>query len=80
MFNRLSLFLDRMIFFSTENVIFFVFLNENICCGAHLNRLIEMLPMSTHNVCFHQEIRILDIWMAPLFRDVLSSYIIMKLL
>ena len=34
-------------------VIVFLFLHENICCGTHQKRLAKALLMSTHNICFH---------------------------
>ena len=37
-------------------VIFFLFLNKNICCGYSLETpqgVKEVLLMSTHNVCFY---------------------------
>ena len=33
-------------------LIFLSFLHEHICCGAHWKHLDEMLPISTHNICF----------------------------
>ena len=38
-------------------------MSENICCGYSLEvpRLIEALLMSTHNICFHGEIRKISI-------------------
>ena len=38
--------------------IFFLFHNRNIFCGAHRKRLNETLPMSTHNKCFYEEMKI----------------------
>ena len=38
-------------------IIFFIFLYENICCGYSLEASLEALIMSTHNICFHGEIR-----------------------
>ena len=37
-------------------LITFLFLDGKTCCGAHLNRLIETISMSTHNMCFRREI------------------------
>ena len=32
--------------------IFFLFFHENICCGYSLKRLVEVLLMGTHSICF----------------------------
>ena len=32
--------------------IFLLFLNENICCDPHLNRLIKTVLMKGYNICF----------------------------
>ena len=46
---------------SGYQVISFLFLDENICCGYTLEGLAEALLMSTHNICFCQEIRKIQI-------------------
>ena len=38
--------------------IFLSILSSNICFGAQMNRLIEMVLLSTHNICFGLEISI----------------------
>ena len=43
--------------FNQKVLMFFIFLHKNICCGTHLKCLTEALLMSTHNICFHGEIR-----------------------
>ena len=42
-------------FFNRKEVIFF--LTKNIYCGTHQKHLAEVLLMSTHNICFHGEIK-----------------------
>ena len=54
--------------------IFFTFLYKNIGCGTHWKRLIEMLPMSTNNICFRGEIRKTAIWVSFLNR-VMVAYV-----
>ena len=61
-------------FFNQKMPIFHLFLDENICCGAHWNRLNETVQMSTNNICYSGETRILDIWTHPSSRadDLIS--------
>ena len=44
-------------FFIQKVLIFFLYLLINICCGTHKKCFIEVLLMSTHNICFCWEIR-----------------------
>ena len=39
-------------FFNKKVLIFILFLHKNICCGNHKKRLVEVLQMSTYNICF----------------------------
>ena len=43
--------------FNRKVLIFFLFLHINTYCGTHYKRLAESFLMSTHNICFHGEIR-----------------------
>ena len=54
--------------FQPKISIFFLFLDKNICYGYSL----EVLLMSTHNICFRREIRKLFIWYPLLSRPMMS--------
>ena len=41
-----------LIFSSKLTIIYLLFSREYICCDAYMKCLIEMFPMSTHNICF----------------------------
>ena len=57
-------------------LIFLSVLHGNIHCGAHRKRLIETLPMSTHNICFRQEIRKIMTLIPLLTWDMPECYIV----
>ena len=45
----------NMVFVDNSEIVFFQFsIKKNICCGYSLG---EVLLMSTHNICFYDEIR-----------------------
>ena len=50
-----------------------IFVLENICCGTHWMPLIEMLPISMHNICFHGWIRRVSDLKCLLSRVVLTQ-------
>ena len=47
----------------SREIIFFLFLHENICCGTHQKLLPEVLLMSTHNIYFCAEINKISIFL-----------------
>ena len=49
--------LDKMLFFNTKVLIFFLFLHENMLYVLNRSASMRTLLMSTHNICFHGEIR-----------------------
>ena len=53
---KVSIAPNKMLF-SAKKYYFFLFLHKNICSGYSIEALIEALLMSTHNICFHGEIR-----------------------
>ena len=54
---------DKVLFFQPKNINIFLFLHENICCGTYDKALL----LSTHNICFHTEIRKNIFLLLPLF-------------
>ena len=48
---------DRALFFSQKVLSVLLLLCKNKCCGTHQKYLIEVLPMSTHNIYCHGEVR-----------------------
>ena len=55
-------------------VIFLLFHHETFFLSAHQKCLINTLPMSTHNICFHVEIRKLVIRVFLLFIAIESYF------
>ena len=52
-----SIAIDMVLFSSGKVLISFLFLHENICFGYSLEAPRRGASMSTHNICFHGEIR-----------------------
>ena len=48
---------SKVLLFNQKVLIFFLFLHECICCGYSLEAPCRGILMSTHNICFHEEIR-----------------------
>ena len=59
--------------FNPKVLIFFLFLNENMTVVTQ-KRLAEVLLMSTHNICFHGEIRKIFTGYPPLSRPMFKNH------
>ena len=62
------------------DIYFFLFLKENICCGYSLQVPHQVLLISTHNICFLQEIRKNNNFLASIFwldKWILTIYLSM---
>ena len=57
---------DKVIFFKQKAVKFLYFSTKTYLMGTHQKHLSEVLLMSTHNICFHGEIRKNIIWIPSL--------------
>ena len=68
-----------MLFFNQNVSIFFLFLNENIYYGCLLEALTEVLLMSTHIICFCEEIRKTFIWVPLLYRTMYMYFTVFTL-
>ena len=62
-------------FFHQKVSIFFLFLDENMCCGYSLEVPRRGTSNEYHNVCFHQEIRKLFTWYPFLSRPMIHTWI-----
>ena len=63
-----------LFFFNQKVLIFFIFPKQTCVVGTHQKCLDELLLISTHNICFHREIR--NIWIHTLiwsYNDISSS-------